>query len=276
MLKRSIILITIAFILAGCADDQYSIERRYWQLQKQSEKIYKNPHASPPKELERIIQSLEKFIAKYPKNTLAIDAEFSIARLYILKEEYDKARAQARKILDKFAKNEMICTEAIFLTGNSYELQNKWDSALGQYKKIISDYSTTPRGLEMPIYIAQHYKVKYEPDKMVNALREAITHYQAMSAKYPKTPLAYQVDMLKTQCYLELKEWQNAVITLESIIRDYQDKIPMDGALMNIAMIAQKELKDTAKAKEALNELIKKYPRSRLVQAATALLKEIK
>ncbi len=270
-----LLLFVLSATLSGCGNDQYAIEKQYYQAQKQAEKIFKNPHASPPNELERVVNILSKFAEKHPQTNLAVEAEFNIARLYIVKEEYDKARTQIQKILDKYSKSEGVCSEALFLKGNSYELENKWDAALLQYKKLMQEYPITLRGLDIPIYIAQHYKVKYQPDKMVAALQEAAVHYQALAAKYPKSPLAYRAHMLLAQCYIELKDWQNAVSTFSSIADTYKDKVNADGVLLNMALIYERELKDKVKAKEALERLSKEYPRSALIKTATALLKDI-
>lgn len=273
--KNYIVIAILPLILTACVDDQYAIERHYWKTQKQAEKIYKNPHASPPKELERVVEIFERFIQKHPQSNMAIDAEFNIARLYIVKEEYDRSRRQAQKILEKYQANDALCSEAVFLMGNSYQMENKWDAALAQYKRIARDYPVTPKGLEAPIYIAQYYKIKYQPDKMISALQEALTHYQGLSNKYPGTPLAFQADTLVAQCYLELKEWQNAIQTFSSMIETYQDKVAVDGVLLNMALVYSQELKDKPKAKETLQDLIKKYPKGKLVKAASSLLREL-
>lgn len=237
MRKAAILVLIIFSFLAGCDSGQYAIERRYWQVEKQAEKIFKNPHASPPKELENAVNSLNKFIQKYPNNDLSVNAEFNIAHLYIAKNEFAKARAQLKLLMDKYAKSQTILSEALFLTGNSYEIEDKWDLALAEYKKIMQEYATTRRGLDIPIYIAQHYKIKYQPDKMIAAYQEAIAHYGALSAKFPNTPLAYNADTLVAQSYIALK--------------------------------------DKVKAKEALEKLIKDYPKSKLIKTATAMLKEL-
>jgi len=274
MLKKIILLISAVLILSGCADDQYTIEKKHWRVQKQANKIFKNPHASPPKELENTVKLLNNFAQKYPANNLAVDAEFNIARLYIVKEEYDNARAQLKSLLDKYNKSDFICAEALFLLGNSYEMENKWDSALTQYKQMIQKYPLTLKGIDMPLYIAQHYKVKYQPERMISAYQEAIAHYNALAAKYPGSPLAYNCQNLVAQSYLALKDWQNAIAALNNLIERYKGKVKTDGILMEIALIYQKELKDTPKAKEALETLLKEYPKSKLVKAAKSLLKE--
>lgn len=277
MKKKILLLISIALaaMLAGCGSDQYAIERQYWRIQKQAEKIFRNPQASPPNELQRVVNTLAGFSQKYPKSNFAVDSEFNIARLYIVKEEYNKARAQLKTIINKYSKSEPICSVAVFLLGNSYQIQDNWNSALEQYKKIIQDYPATLKALDVPIYIAQYYKIKYQPDKMLAAFKEAIAQYRALAGRYPDSPLAYSADSLAAQCYIELKDWQNAINSFNSIIEKYKDKVNLDRVFIEIAVIYSRELKDKAKAKEALERMIKEYPKSRLIKTAQALLKEL-
>jgi TolA-binding protein len=276
MMRKLIIgltLVAATTILAGCGNDQYGIEKRYWQVQKQAEKIFKNPAASPPRELERVVNLLDGFVKKYPLTNLAFEAEINVSRLYIVKEEYEKARLRLRALLSKYSKSAPISSEVTFLIGNSYEIEDKWNSALEQYKKIMREYPITLRGIDIPVYIAQHYKIKYEPDKMIAAFQEAIAHYKALAAKYPGSPLAYNLDNLVAQCYEAVKDWQNAIASLNAIIDNYKAKVPQDETMLTIALVYKNGLKDNAKAKATLERLIKEYPKSRLVKAAGNLLK---
>lgn len=269
-----IVLFSLFASLVGCGSDQYAIEKRYWRVRKQAEKIFRNPHASPPKELEKVVGLLNDFIKKYPKSNLSLQAEFNISRLYIVKEEYEQARDYLRKLLDKY-RDSKIATEIIFLIGNSYELEDNWDSALNNYKKIMRDYPVTFRGLDIPIYIAQHYKVKFQPDKMIAAFKEAIAHYRALADKYPNLPVAYTADSLIAQSYIALKDWNNAIVSLNYVIDKHKDRFNVDRMLLEMSLIYIRELKNMAKAKEALERLIKDYPKSNLVNIATGLLKEL-
>ena len=270
-----IFIAAVSLLLSGCGQDNYEMERQYYWLQKSAEKIFKNPHATPPNQLENVIKDFNTFSAKNPKNALAVDAQFTIARLYLIKNEHEKARTQLKKIINTYSANPNICSEAVFLLGNSYEVQNKWDSALAQYKKIMQEYPTTLRGVDIPIYIIQHYKLKLQPDRMMEATREAIAHYKTMAAKYPGSPFAYRVEILVAQCYTLLKEWQNSIDTFNSIIEKYKDKVTMDGVMMDMAMIYSKELKDNERAIRVLDKLIADYPKSRLTGAAKALSKKL-
>lgn len=273
----SIGFVLTCLLVCGCANDEYAIEKQFYRMQKQAGGIFKNPHASPPNELQRVVNILSNFAQKYPKNSLSVDAEFTVARLYIVKEEYEKARAYLGGLIGKYSKAPNICTEALFLIGNSYQIEDKWPQALGEYKKIMQDYSLTARGVNMPIYIAQYYKVKYQPDKMVEAYREAIVHYQKLaqevSAKNPQATFNFL--MLASRCYAQIKEWQSAISGYKAIMERFKGKVPVDTILLEMAPIYYKQLNDKEKAKETLEQLIKEYPKSRLVWVAEKLLQEL-
>ncbi len=275
-MKKIIFLILVTALISGCSNDQYAIERRYYRLSKQAGKIFANPHVSPPQELERVVKLLNSFAKKYPKSNLALDAEFNIARLYIVKEEYTKARAYLKQLLNQYsAQSKAVSSEIIFLMGNSFEIENKWGLALEQYKKIMQEYPLTIRGINVPIYIAQHYKIKYQPDKMIASYQEAIGHYKALAAQYPGSPLGFNTEALAAQCYIAMKEWGNAIDTFNNLIAAYKSKINLDAVMLDMALIYQRELKDNVKAKETLEKLIKDYPKSRLVKIANELLKKV-
>ena len=55
----------------------------------------------------------------------------------------------------------------------------------------------------------------------------------------------------------------------------YEGKVRLDNVLMSIAVIYKNELEDKVMAKETLERLIKEYPKSRLVEKANELLKEM-
>ena len=271
----SVIICALIF-LAGCnPNDQYAIEKEYWWLQRQISRIFKNPNATPPNELERAVDKLQKFSDKHPKTGLGVESEFNIARLYIVKQEYEKARTYLKSLMDKYKESKAMLSELLFMSGNSYEIEDKWSQALEQYKQILREYPLTLRGFNVPIYIAQHYKAKYQPDKMVAAYQEAIGHYRKLAAENAESPFGFKAKALVAQTYIFLSDWQNAVTALQETIEKYKDKISMDGLMMDMALIYNRELKDKVKARETLQKLLAEYPDSQLVKTATAFLKEL-
>ncbi len=271
-----IIILSLSFALSGCDNnDQYAIEKRYWNAQKQAEKIFKNPAATPTQQLENVVNTLNKFIRTYPQSNLAVDADLLVAKLYIVKEEYGQARKQLNLMHGKYAKFPDVCAEAIFYIGVAYEKQDKWESALNQYKKIMAEYPVTLRGLDMPVYIAEHYRTAHQPDKVVSAYQQAAAHYRAVGERYGDSPAGYNAYSLLAQCYLRTQDWQNAINALDLVLEKFKGKVNLDGALMEKALIYAQGLKDNQKAKETLEQLKREYPKSNLVATADAFIKKI-
>lgn len=267
-------MILCAVFLSGCGRDQYSIERDYWKVNRQAQFVLKNPVATPPNEIQRVVSLLSNFAAGHEKNTLAVRAEFLIGRIYLAKGMYDQARGQYNAIASKYSKSAAVVSEALFFTGSSYQLQNNEDAAIAQYRQIIDKYPLSPRGLQMPIYIAKYYSGSHEPVKMQEAYRAAIAHYESLAQKDAKSALALRACTLVAECYAGLKDWHQAIAALETIVTNFKDRGAVDGVLLNIAVIYQRELRDPPKAKEVLARLIKDYPDSKYANAARELLKK--
>jgi TolA-binding protein len=267
-IRLGVFVIVVILLVCGCAQDQYSIEREFWRIKKQAEAIFTNAAATPPNELERVAARLASFVERHPKNILALESEFMTARLYLAKQEYERAARQLDAMFAKYKENKAVSSEIVFLMGNAQQLQDRWEQALAQYKKLIADYPLTIKGLEMPVYIAQYYNVKHIPDRMLEAYKEAIAHYQGLINQYPDTPLALQCYKLVASCYGAMKDWPNAVAVMTTAVEKFKAKVPMDAMLLDIALIYRRELSDVPRAREALQRLIAEYPKSRLVAAA--------
>ncbi|MFC1709812.1 tol-pal system YbgF family protein [Candidatus Omnitrophota bacterium] len=275
--KISLILLLVCLItiLTGCGNDDYALERRFWYTQRQARRVINNPYATPPRELERVVGVLREFVKDNPKTPLALEQEFIIGRLYVVKEMYDQAREQFKSISEKHSENINIVSRAVYFAGNSYELQDKWKLALQQYSKIMNEYPTTRLGLEVPIYIAKYYETKHQPEKMIDAYKEAIVYYDSLSLQYRGSQYGFMVSNLKAQCYVAVGEWGSAIGAHNSIIEEYKGKVDVGQSILTIALIYKNKLEDVAKAKEALGRLIDEHPRSRFIKTATAMLEEL-
>lgn len=269
-----LIILTVLFILSGCAPDQYSVEKEYWKEKRLKDMATSNPLGSTGTDVERAVKALGDFSRKYPKNQLAIEADLDIATLYMAKNEYGKAREQLRGIINDHAPSQLICSEALFLIGHSYQIEGKWDAALLEYRKLIRDYPQTTRGLDMPIYIAQNYKSKGELKKMTSAYKEAIEYYTQLSLQHPDSQLAFYASRSAGRCYMELKDWPRALSVFQKILVAYRGKVELDDILMNQSIIYAQELNNKDKAAEALEQLIKNYPNSKFLKAAEFMLRE--
>lgn len=265
-------IISSVVILSGCINDDYSIEKRYYSIQKTAAYIFKNPEVAPKKELDRSVNALNNFIQKYPENKLALEAEFTIGRLFIVKKEYEMARAYLNNMLNKHSSSEPICSEILFLKGNSYEIEDRWGAANSVYQKIIQQYPLTLRGLSTPIYVAQHYKIKYAPDLMAAAYQEAIAHYKTLINNSSDDKLSFMLNQVIAQSYAELKDWQGVANTFHSMLIRYKNKAGIEVVMLNLAEIYKLKLNNKAKALEMLQTLIQEYPKSKYVKPAKEMI----
>ena len=274
-LIKPVSAIFLCVLLAGCSQDEYSIEREYYRVQRQAGEILGNPEATPPRELAAVVDALNGFLARYPKSNVAVESQFTIARIYIATGEYAQAHEQLKKIMRLPGGSGIIQAEAMFMRGEAYEAQNEWGLALEQYQSLIREHPVTPRGLEVPVYIALHYKRKLQPEKMIEAFREAIGHYTALAEKYPATPLALQCRTTTVRCFLELNESEKAIAVLESSIKEFNGKIPVDELMLTIANIYYTRLKNVPEATAMLDRVIREFPGAASIPQARLLLDKI-
>jgi outer membrane protein assembly factor BamD (BamD/ComL family) len=265
-------LFILALLAAGCSGrDQYSIEKEYWKLTRLSEQIASNPAAIPPTEIERTVKLFAGFSVRHPRTSLAVSADFAIAKIYLAKDNADMARRQLEAVAKKYDSPE-IKAEACFLTGTTYQ-EDDWEMASACFARVLRDYPLTKRGLGVPVYMAEYYRNHFEPDKMVAQYNEAVEHYRVLAARFPGTPLALEVRLMAASCYGGLKEWKNSVQTLESVVEEFRTKAQMDTVLMNIALIYRKELNDPVRYRETLGRMVKEYPGSPLISTVKGLLR---
>lgn len=276
MRKFCAAFLSIVFVcgLCGCVEDQYAVERRYWQVKRQAEPILKNPAATPQNELRRVVGLLDGFINAYPKNVLALQADFLIASLYLSRQEYDQARSHLKKIMEKYKPVFEVCAEAQFLIASSYQQQEKWDAALAEYRKVSSEYPTTSKGLEMPLFLVLQYRKMNQPDKMLAAADEAVGTYRGLIAQYPMTAVAFKAYTYISSVHSSLKRWQQAVQNMNEMYETFKgrDKLDLSGLLSNMAVIYRKELKDDARARQALELAVREYPNGKFTKAAEQML----
>lgn len=278
MMKRTVfpaLVLCCVLLLNGCVEDQYAVEKRYWKLKKQAEEIFRNPEGSPPNQLKRAVDDLDAFVARYPKNVLALEAKFLTAKLYLSKKEFNSARQRLQGIMEEYKVIKQVCAEARFLTGTSYQLQDNWPQALEQFRSVYRDYPLTERGFEAPLYIAMYYKTKFMPEKMVEACEEAISHFRGLMAAERNPNVAFRAYNYIGSCYVAMKKWPEAIANLKAMDAAFKDKLDTGNLYINIALIYANELKDNSRAKETLNAFIRDYPKSRFIKSAQKLLATI-
>jgi len=257
--------------LCGCESREFKAERQMWRAHKRAQAIYKNPKGTPPFQLAQVQKEYQKILDKYPKSLFSIQAQFSIGHLYLVMGDFERARSEYKKLNVDCDKRGNLCAEAIFAIGQSYELEEKWSQALIQYKSILSSFPFSSKSLDLPIYIIRHYQRTKDAAGVNRSCDEALSYYASLKSKTKAEKGDYILDSLIARSLIEAGRWQEAVDVLEKTVIRYPNMGP-DEALMLKAVIYKNKLKDSAKAREELQRILKDYPKSKLTKQAQAFL----
>lgn len=273
--RASAAAVILSFLaLLGCESRDFKAERSMWRAHKMSQQIYKNPKGSPPSQLTGVQNAYRTIIKEHPDSLFAIQAQFSIGHLYLVKGEFQKARDAYEKLTLRCDERGNACAEALFAIGNTYELEGKWDDALEKYRKIMEAYPFSTKSLDLPVYIIRHYRKAADEKKRYSSVDQAAAYYEGLKAKNRTEKGDYILDTFIARSYAEGMRWQEALDAFEKIAKGYPKNRPEEALLMK-ALIYNNHLRDKAKAKEELLRIAKEYPASKLAKNLEAYLKKL-
>lgn len=262
------LFIPIVLFIAGCDSGNYSAEKRFWRASKEFNRLMQNLENATPQDYQKAIDLFREITIRYPLWPNSSRAQFHIGQLYVVQNNLPQARSEFEVILKEYPTNVDLCATALFTTGAIHERENNWDKAMETFNKLTSDYPTTYSALQVPLYIAQHYKNKGQAAETDAAYAAALDKYQKIIKDNSKTFGAVLAEDFAVACYANQKKWSEAVDYLDSLIRDYPDTLLAPKSLFTAGLIYQSQLNDSQKALEYYRKLIDKYPKSYLVKPA--------
>jgi tetratricopeptide (TPR) repeat protein len=267
-------ILVSALALAGCESGSFKAERAMYRAHKKAETVFKNPKSTPPFQFDQAVKGYRDIAARYPNTLMAVQAQFSVGHLYLVKGDFEKARAEYKTMTTDCDKKGNLCAEAYYAVGNSYELEDRWLEALSEYKRVMERFPFSAKSLDLPIYIVRHYRLMKSPEATGRAVDEAVAYYTGLKAKAETDKGRYILAGLVGRAYVEAGQWQDALDSLDKLVRDFPQS-GADEALWIKAVIYHNQLKDKTQARQELERLVKEYPRSKLVKQAENFLKKI-
>ncbi len=276
MRKLLTILLALSVMgLLGCESRSFKAERKMYKAHKLAEKVFKNPGSTPPMQFDQAIEAYRKIASEYRGSVLEVQAEFSIGHLYLVRGNFDEARAQYRKMTLDCEKKGNLCAEAHFAIGNTYEMEQRWPQAEAEYKFIMKTFPFSVKSLDLPLYIIRHYlKEKATPEKVGAAVDQAVAYYTNLKVDTEQEKGDFVLQGLVSRSYMEGQRWLDALDSLDKLTRDYPDFNPEE-ALWVKALIYANKLRDKEKAKEELQKIVSDYPESKLAQKATIIIERM-
>lgn len=208
----------------------------------------------------KALETFQTIVQKFPGEKNLGSVHLAIGNIYFRQKRYDDARNQFRHVLQNHQDDNNSCINAQLGVAKSYEDQGNWNTAVNEYQWIVENYPRTIQALNIPIYIAEHYRTNQEINLAKTAYESAIKQYRQVIEQYPNTPLAAIALDNTASSYMRLEQWDQAAKTLHSLTEmdlPPQNKVRTYLALENIY---EEKLNNPEKALEIYSELLQKYP----------------
>jgi len=202
----------------------------------------------------------ERVVLAYPTNPASAQALLRIGDIYYQRKNYQKSREVLSRISIQFPKRGQIIAQAQYLIAQSYEKQGQWDRAVNEFESITTNFPTTVQALEVPLHIATYYLQQGNPKLAQTFYDKAVSQYQKLLEKYPKTQLELMALKYTARCYTLQSKWKEGIETLDKIIDKYPQTSDAYEALRAQATIFEQKLNQKNKAKEVYSEILTRFP----------------
>jgi tetratricopeptide (TPR) repeat protein len=202
-------------------DGTYNMERRVWQLNKQYAALAKDPGVVPSKAFDDLAGEYQAVIDKYPDAPMISKVHLLLGRVFFLKKDFAAAREAFQRAVKLFPDNKELCAEAMLMTGNTYEAENKIEDAVKVYRNLLSEYPLTTIGLKMPLYITLYYFKNEQQIEGESSARTAIEYYRRVINDHPNTLAEFFSHNLLADTYFANKQWKEGVDVLAEILNKY-------------------------------------------------------
>ena len=211
---------------------------------------------------DRIFDGL---LRKYGEHKIEAYAHFAKARLLVKKRNYKQSRELLTQIIEKYPNETNLCAAAQLSLASTYEAEGTWERALVEYRWVQENHPLTFQGLNVPIYIADYYRRKGKGNLAETAFREAITHYQRLIKKYPKTILAATAQEFIIFCLSVQKKWPEAAEAATSLQTIHPGSRTAISSYLFLGQIYE-ELNDFKKAIAVYKKFSQEFPDHPIVE----------
>ena len=260
--------IAILLLLSGCDSGTYSAEKRFWHASNAFNQLLKAPDKATPVDYQEIIDSFREITIRYPMWPNSAQAQFNIGQLYAMQGNFSKARDEFMVILKDYPANVDMCGRSLFTVALVYEREDNWPKAKETLDRIEKDYPDTGTAFQVPLHVAEYYKVKGQNAEADAAYLAALDKYKNTIKDKSKTYGALVTVDLAVSCYSDQEKWNEAVDYLGSLVVDYPETLLAPKAAFIQAAIYEQKLNQPGKARELYDEIIKKYSKTPFAKTA--------
>ena len=268
-------VLAAVLFLNGCDSGTYSAEKRFWHAAKEFAQLMKASDKATPVDYQKVIDSFREVTIRYPMWPNSAQAQFNIAQLYAMQGSMSKARDEFAVIIKDYPSNVDMCGRSLFMIALAYEKEDNWPKAKETLEKIEQDYAKTGTALQVPLHIAEYYKMKGQSAEMEAAYASALEKYKNMIKDNPKTYGAIITIDLVITCYADQEKWNEALDYLAGLVTGYPDTLLAPKSLLTQGVIYEQKLKQPDKAREIYRGVVEKYSKTLFAAAAQKQLEAL-
>lgn len=262
------LVFVVLLILNGCDSGIYSAEKRFWHASKAFNGLVKASDKATQVDYQKVIDSFREITIRYPMWSNSAQAQFNIGQLYAMQGNLSKAKGEFGVIIKGYPTNTDMCARGLFMIAIICEREDDWPKAKETLDKITDSYPDTGTAFQVPIHIAEYYKIKGQNAEAEAAYAAALDKYKKIIKNNPKTYGAIiTVDLIMT-CYADQERWNEALDYLSGLASDYPDTLLAPKGLFIKGAIYEQKLNQPDKARELYREVIQKYSKTPFAQAA--------
>jgi tetratricopeptide (TPR) repeat protein len=240
------ILIAFFFILGYAFDinGEYVKERALWHIHREARALSLHKESAPINAVERIAAKYDRFSARYSTSPLAPKAQLLKGELYLLKNDYDKARKTYQDIIAQYNYNADVVAHAMVSTARTYEQQQDWEKASAIYENVVKDYPLTAAGFMIPAYMGYYHLSNGRTKEADQAFDDAVMFYENVANYYPNTPLEQAAWRMTAECRLAQKRWEEALEATRKWMFKYPSNAMLFAAIKTIKEVCVGRLKE--------------------------------
>ncbi len=206
-------------------------------------------------------KSYRDLVEFYPDNALAGTARLGIGVSLYMRENYEQARFEL-SLIDKLPRvTNILLAEAHYLTASCFELEGKWERALGEYDFVWANHAASEKGMSVPIHIAEYYQNKGQAKLAAQSFEEAEKDYKRLIDIYNSRPdVTVRATGFLVRSLLSQEKWEEAIKALEGAAQKYPRTTLGYSALPKAAEILAVKLNRPVEAADFLELFLTKFP----------------
>lgn len=271
------VLTAIYLVLTVVDKSDYALQKRLWRVDRNFAELARDAKSVPEQQFSVIAKKYEKLSLEYPNSPRTPAIYLQMGKVFLLKEDYPKARKVFAEAMSKFPNNPGLCALALFETGRTFELEKNDTDAVRTYRKIYESYPLTETGMNMPLYLINFYLKRSQMDQANQFVVEAESFYQKIFKENKDNMAGFVAIRLLATTYLAGERWRDALKTLELTLNQYARSKVMTPQRVQllvqaINIVAIEKLKEPFLAISIYKSFVEKNPGHPLVGPLTKLI----